>query len=188
MDEQSSQGGRERPSWVRDVELVYLPDLERQEARRRRKAQKSIKTSNLETDSVETPAEPTPATAEPDSRHSRKCQICEHPDRSEIEEEFRNWIRPSAIARHYSVPLRALYRHLKGTGLAAQRRANLQVVLDRILERGAEAPITGDMIIRAQCCLTGDNRWVEPTRHTIHEYRTAEPLIDTTSIRNSPNS
>ncbi|HEY6467646.1 MAG TPA: hypothetical protein VIY69_16715 [Candidatus Acidoferrales bacterium] len=100
-------------------------------------------------------------------RHSRKCQICHHPDREAIEKEYVGWGQPPVIAQHYGVPVRALYRHYDAVGLGSNRRANLRQVLERILERGAEVPITGNTVIhavKAYCSLTDDNKWIEPAK------------------------
>jgi hypothetical protein len=58
----------------------------------------------------------------------------------------------------------------RAVGPTCVRRESLRIVLDRIIERGAEKPISGNPIIKAvhaQCCLTDDNKWVEPARHVI---------------------
>lgn len=110
-------------------------------------------------------------------RHRRKCKICRRPDREEIEQDYRNWFTPAEIARHYDLDDSTLHRHLNAVGLVSSRRKNLQLILDRILERGAETKISGDVIIRAvraQACLTDDCRWVEPQRKVIHIYERAD--------------
>jgi hypothetical protein len=104
-------------------------------------------------------------------RHIRKCQICRHPDREEMEQEYEDWVRVSRIARHYKVDDSSLHRHLTAVGLVAKRRNNVRVVLERILERGAEKPISGNTIIRAvkaYTCLRDGNKWVEPQRKVIY--------------------
>ncbi|MGH9572703.1 MAG: hypothetical protein ACRD40_04135 [Candidatus Acidiferrales bacterium] len=112
-------------------------------------------------------------------RHSRKCQICRHPDRDEMEKEYVEWAKPWAISRHYDVPERAIRRHFEAVGLISRRRANLVGALENIVERGPEAPITGSMVIRAVkaiCCINGDNKWTEPAKKIIHTVRTAPKL------------
>ena len=103
-------------------------------------------------------------------RHSRKCKICRHSDREDMEQEYRDWRSPYEIAQDYKVQPRALYRHLEAMGLPAKRSASVRMILERILERGAETPITGDTIlraVRAYTCLTDDIKWVEPERHPV---------------------
>jgi len=103
-------------------------------------------------------------------RHSRKCQICNHPDRESIEEDFILWSTPRAISVTHRIPEMALYRHAHAVGLFGLRRESMRLNLDRVLERGPELPVTGDTIIRAvraQACLTDDNHWVEPTKNVV---------------------
>jgi hypothetical protein len=135
------------------------------------------------------PETPTPGPVE--DRHSRKCKICHHPDRELIEQDYLDWLNPYRVAEHHGLPARALYRHFHAVGLASERRENLRLVLDRIIERGAETAVTGDVIIRAiraQCCLTDRNEWIEPARHVVYSNQPAATqesqfLIDTETIR-----
>jgi hypothetical protein len=117
-----------------------------------------------------------PTTGDPDApdpnRHQRKCEICHHPDREAIEEEFVHWHEPYAISRRYSVSKQSIYRHAHATGLIAHRRDNTRSILERILEQaaGTETKVTGQTIInalRAYTCLTDDGRWVEPSSHVV---------------------
>jgi hypothetical protein len=111
-------------------------------------------------------------------RHTRKCQICRHPDREDIEQDYKDWHKAATIARHYKVDDSALHRHLVAVGLVATRGRSLRIALDRIIERGAECPISGNTIIRAvraHACLTDDNQWIEPTRTVIHIRENAPP-------------
>lgn len=104
-------------------------------------------------------------------RHSRKCQICRHPDRKWIEQDYLDWFKAADIARNYQIDDSALHRHLRAAGLLSRRHENLRSALDRILERGVERPISGTTIIRAvkaYTCLTDDNRGVEPGKRVVH--------------------
>jgi hypothetical protein len=105
---------------------------------------------------------PDPAALE---RHNRKCQVCRHPDREDIESDYIQWKTPWLIAHQFKIPVRSIYRHCEALGLTSVRRANLQGALERIVERGAEVSITGNTVIRAVkaiCCLKDGNRWQEP--------------------------
>jgi hypothetical protein len=101
-----------------------------------------------------------------EERHKRKCLICRHPDREEIEEEFINWHDVWYLAKHYNISdHRSIYRHARATGLIVRRRENMRQVLDSIIERRPDR-VTADSVIhaiRAYSCLTEDNRWVEPS-------------------------
>ena len=103
-------------------------------------------------------------------RHSRKCQICHHPERAAIEEDFILWSSPGSIVDEYEIPRMSIYRHAYAFDLFTIRRESLRLGLDRIVERGAETFVTGDMVIRAikaQACLTDDNRWEDPPRRVV---------------------
>jgi hypothetical protein len=111
-------------------------------------------------------------------RHQRKCAICSHPDRAEIEELFLHWHNPWNIATGYKVPARSLYRHAHATGLYAARQDSLRPVLDPLLERVADAKISGDCIIRAvraYSCLGGDNKWTEPPARVVYSFEPRRP-------------
>lgn len=108
------------------------------------------------------------------ARHRRKCQVCRHPERDIIEREYRDSFGPLAIARSYGIPERALFRHLEATGLKSCRRQNLRSALERVLERGVETEIDGATIIqavKAYCCLTDENKWIEPAKNVTFSNR-----------------
>jgi hypothetical protein len=49
-----------------------------------------------------------PCSSSSTERHSRKCRICSHPKREDIEEQFTRWIRPTSIAEAYHLDGRVL--------------------------------------------------------------------------------
>jgi hypothetical protein len=59
--------------------------------------------------------------------HQRKCKICNHPQREEIEEDFINWCKADEIVDVYQLEgYRAVYRHAHATGLFERRRLNIR--------------------------------------------------------------
>ena len=51
-------------------------------------------------------------------RHSRKCQICSHPDLDEIEDQFINWTTAEQIRKTFKIKGEStIYRHARATGL-----------------------------------------------------------------------
>jgi hypothetical protein len=47
-------------------------------------------------------------------RHSRKCAICHHPDRANLEEDFLNWRNAELIKNEYELPnYRTIYLHAR---------------------------------------------------------------------------
>ena len=111
-------------------------------------------------------------------RHQRKCAVCRHPDREEIEEEFIHWRDVCYLAQDYNIQdYRSIYRHARVFGLIERRRENRRYMLDRILENfpnnaNAHAVIQA---IRAYSCLTDDNRWVEPPTRVEYAITTNRP-------------
>lgn len=103
-------------------------------------------------------------------RHRRKCQICDHPLREEIEEEFVNWHPVYRLAKNYDLTdYRSIYRHATATGLIQTRRANMRWALDSILEQ-APGHVNADSVIRAiraYSCLDENNKWSEPPTQVI---------------------
>jgi hypothetical protein len=112
-------------------------------------------------------------------RHSRKCRICCHPNRESIEDDFLNWRNPHQIVGEYQLPhYSAIYRHARALGLTARRNENIRTVLDSIVERARQAPVTGNTILkamRAYSSITDDGRWVDPPTYVIHQSTRKEP-------------
>jgi len=112
-------------------------------------------------------------------RHTRKCRICNHPRRAELEQDFLNWRNPHEMVEEYGLAHHsAIYRHAQALGLTAQRVENAYAALDLIVEKVEDAHVTGHTIIRAMraySCLTPKGRWVELPKRVIYE-----------SVRKSP--
>ena len=124
-------------------------------------------------------AQPAPESAL--ERHQRKCVICAHPEREDIEELFLNWHSPEQTAYHYRIPVRSIFRHAHATGLytlspgKSSRRAGSHPGTG---QRSTE--ITGESIIRAvraYTCLTDDNNWVEPASRVIFSSAPLRPQL-----------
>ena len=124
-------------------------------------------------------------------RHSRKCKICSHPERDAIEEQFTHWVRPAAIARMFDLEWKSLYRYVHATGLISRRSSNMRSLLEGIMERGVEAQITADAMlrtVRAYCsCLTEDNRWVDPPTTVAFSMQRQEIPLTTPGSRAIPS-
>jgi hypothetical protein len=105
------------------------------------------------------------------SRHQRKCLICRHPDREDIEDDFLHWGNVWKLAQYYKIDdYRSIYRHARATGLLERRRTNFRSALDQIIENAADAKVTGDTVIRAiraYSCLDKEGRWAEPPTQVV---------------------
>jgi hypothetical protein len=138
-------------------------------------------------DSVFGPA-PRPRRRSPD-RHGRRCKVCHHPDRDAIEQAFLHWQSPEKIAREFGIAHHStVYRHAYACGLFTRRGGYIRSALESIIERAADAHITGNDVIkavRAACCITDDGKWVEPPRKCIIIHETAAESASKTSVTSS---
>ncbi len=124
-------------------------------------------------------------------RHSRKCQVCHHPDRDAIEGAFVMWRRPKGIAQVYQLTGDSLYRHAVAFDLYTRRRNNLRSVLDNIMERGVETEITGETIlgaVKAYTCLDDSNKWIEPTTNVLFSTKPLETRTPLANLTLAPSS
>jgi len=127
------------------------------------------------------------------SRHQRKCLICRHPDREDIEDDFLHWGSVWKLAQHYDIDdYRSIYRHARAFGLIERRRENFRSALDRIIENASDATVTGDTIIRAirACsCFDNEGRWAEPPKQVVFTIvKTTAPAATTTTATSSPQT
>src|SRR5690348_6053722 len=104
-------------------------------------------------------------------RHRRKCVVCNHPDRQEIEEQFIEWRHPGDIANDFQIEeARYIRRHPRALGLYARRRDNYLFTLENLLERSDEIELTAAAYIkavRAYACMCDTVRWTEPAIRVI---------------------
>jgi hypothetical protein len=100
------------------------------------------------------------------SYHARKCSICRHPQRAEIEQALLNWDCISSITTEYHLPGRAaLYRHAHAVGLFARRNRGLRGALARIIEKASEAEPDALTIVRAVelfARINDHGEWIAP--------------------------
>ncbi len=83
-------------------------------------------------------------------RHARKCQICSHPEREDIEQAYLRWTPPGVIVKEFNISYPAtLYLHVNAVGLAAERRRHMNSALDQIIEKAPDIRPTGRDIIEA---------------------------------------
>jgi len=120
------------------------------------------------------------------SRHQRKCTICHHADREEIEQMFLHWFSASSIYRRFLLKDRSsIYDHAHATGLYSRRRKNLRCALENIIERSDECPVSSNGIVRAikaYCSLTDASEWVESASRVVYQ------TVSTSSAPSDPRS
>ncbi len=100
-------------------------------------------------------------------RHSRKCQICNHPEIEDLEDEFLNWASAHWIKKAFKLSDEStIYRHARATGLDFVRRENLGFALEKIVQEidHLEAPTVTEVIraVRTLARLNSRGEWVFP--------------------------
>jgi hypothetical protein len=124
-------------------------------------------------------------------RHSRKCQICCHPRRHDIEQDFLRWLSPDRIAAQYGLADHStVYRHVHATGLFKRRSESIHLALDSIIERGdAIVTVSAHTILQAvKFSAILDGEWLEPPRNQVIDKRRTEspnrqiPVLDRSQL------
>lgn len=100
-------------------------------------------------------------------RHARKCQICNHPDMDDIEDEYISWTATDCIRNSFKLKGEStIYRHARATGLDLRRRENLAVVLEKVLQEidNTETPTVSEILRAARILarLNPRGQWTFP--------------------------
>jgi hypothetical protein len=102
------------------------------------------------------------------NRHIRKCSICSHPEREDIDHAFVNWMSAREIVDTFGVTSAAsLYRHASATGLFQARSRNIRGALENVIECAEYWGGKPDTIVRAarvHAHINEDGVWVEPPK------------------------
>ena len=112
-------------------------------------------------------------TARPSAtRHDRKCCVCRHRERPDIESEFLRWRSAESIAKEYGIAHHSsIYRHARATGLFVQRATHLRLALSPIIEEAPVVRVTADSILRAVALcarLNDQGEWINPPKYVNH--------------------
>jgi hypothetical protein len=115
------------------------------------------------------------------ARHSRKCQICNHPDIEELEEEYINWASAHWITETFELSDEStIYRHARATGLDVVRRENLGVALEKIVQEvdHLETPTVAEVLraVRTLARINSRGQWVFPPAFENSNRQTYEEL------------
>jgi hypothetical protein len=112
-------------------------------------------------------------------RHARKCLVCRHRDRDDIESDFLHWHDVADIVIEHNLPnRRILYRHARATGLYELRMSNIRDAAALIASRAEYAKATASSVLKAiQACSQIDSlgRWIAPPTRTIRYTVIGEP-------------
>jgi hypothetical protein len=107
------------------------------------------------------------------ARHSRKCTVCRHKDRAEIDDDFLHWHSAESIAAENSLEAAAIYRHAHSTGLFNERMRNIRYAAIHIVEQvESVTPSAGAVLqaIRACTLIDDEGKWNDPPKRVIIEH------------------
>jgi len=76
-------------------------------------------------------------------RHSRKCAVCNSPDRGAIEQGLRHWRSPAHLSRAYQLSVDSIYRHARALQFYPRRYPHFRSA--RELGRWASVAVTARM-------------------------------------------
>jgi hypothetical protein len=82
-------------------------------------------------------------------RHQAQCSICSSPYREQIEHEWINWTYPVQLEIRFRISRDALYRHAHAFDLFSKRRNNITLAIEKMIEKGDVAEVSGPAILSA---------------------------------------
>jgi hypothetical protein len=107
------------------------------------------------------------------SRHARKCSVCRHRDRADIDADFLHWHSAENIAAENNLDAAAIYRHAHATGLFNERMRNVRYAAIHIAEKAESVKPTASAVlqaIRACTLIDGEGKWNDPPKRVIIEH------------------
>lgn len=107
-------------------------------------------------------------------RHARKCTVCKHKERAEIELDFLHWHTASNIAADHGLETWAIYRHAHASGLFEERMLNMRYAAIHIVEWADSVKPSAMAVLHAMraCTLINDEgKWIDPPKRIVIERR-----------------
>jgi hypothetical protein len=125
------------------------------------------------------------------TRHSRRCNVCKHPDREAIELDFLRWRSPDDIAKDYGIADHSsIYRHVHATGIFARRRQTIRLALEPLLERAHTVKVTASAVIsavRLYAQMNDAGEWIRPVKTVIIHHVTDSVAPSSEQGQSNPN-
>jgi hypothetical protein len=114
-------------------------------------------------------------------RHARKCAVCKHKDREDIEADFLHWHSASDISYAYGLPnARALFRHAHAVGLHEERMRTVRFAAAHIVDYADNVKPSANAILKAMraCTLINDRGvWIDPPTRVINYIGIGDPSM-----------
>jgi hypothetical protein len=79
-------------------------------------------------------------------QHITQCAVCQSKYHKSIDRDFLDWRPVTEIAEGYEVSTSSIYRHVRVSGLKAQRQLNLRAYWERMMELTSGRPKVSDGI------------------------------------------
>jgi len=98
-------------------------------------------------------------------RHSRKCVICNHAKREQIERDYVEWHPIAEIAEEYEVLLRAIHRHANALNLDQEKRDNKLWFYQRIMDRAPNKVSVADALAAAKLMAQEQGKLIDNVHH-----------------------
>ena len=99
-------------------------------------------------------------------RHRRRCVVCAHPKRDDIERDFLRWRSPEKLACDYDIADHSsIYRHVHATGLYARRQQTIVAALESVMERSDKRHSSDLDVVRAAAAyahMDESGQWTDP--------------------------
>jgi hypothetical protein len=85
-----------------------------------------------------------------DPRHVVRCSICQHPMRELIERDFIEWRSVASICANYELRSKTtVYLHVRALGLFAERRRNIHLALENLIEQSEGVVPSSPSVVKA---------------------------------------
>ncbi len=126
-------------------------------------------------------------TANPPSldRHARKCAVCNHKDREDIELDFLHWHNCINISTDYELhDFRTIYRHAHATGLWERRMLNFRSAVAHIVENAESCEPSANAVLKAIQAISEINEkgeWIHSPKRVIYQIEHTQAASNTGS-------
>ena len=114
-------------------------------------------------------------------RHARKCAVCKHKDREDIELDFLHWHNAMQIVWGYDLPdKRVVFRHAHATGLYEKRMLQMRYAASLMVDHAETVKPTASAVLKAmRACtiLNNHGEWIDPPNRVVHYVGVSDPAL-----------
>jgi hypothetical protein len=114
-------------------------------------------------------------------RHARKCAVCKHKEREDIELDFLHWHNAVDIMCAYDLPdKRILFRHAHATGLFERRMLDMRFAASLMVDQAETVKPSATAVLKAmRACtiLSNHGAWIDPPTRVVHYAGAGDPFV-----------